>query len=260
MNIVYAVFRSSVGKKYLMALSGLVLVGFVLGHMLGNLQVFGPPELINGYAYKLHYTLPTLALWAIRLFLLATVAVHILTAVLLVIENKRARPESYDGQEYKAATFAARTMKYSGIIILAFIVFHILHYTTRSVDPAFEQLRFVYEGTDMVDVYAMMIVGFSKPLVSLFYIVATALLCWHLMHGVSSMFQSLGVRNEVWRYRLNNFALAYGWIVFIGFAIIPVAVLISWHTGLDLMQADLDLIRSKLEGWDGSSPIFISYR
>lgn len=258
MNIIAAVFRSSVGKKYLMALSGLVLVGFVLGHMAGNLQIFGPPELINGYAYKLHYTLPAAALWAIRLFLLAAVAVHIITAVLLVVENKRARPATYEGQEFKAATFAARTMKYSGLIILAFIIFHILHYTSRTIDPAFEQLRFVYEGTDMVDVYAMMIYGFSKPLISLFYIVATGLLCWHLMHGVSSMFQSLGVRNERWRYRLNRFAAAYGWVVFLGFAIIPLAVLVSWYTGLDLVQAEA--IRNQLEGWDGRSPIFIAYR
>lgn len=253
----FGFLRTSLAKKYVMAITGIILVGFVLGHMLGNLQAFGPPEAINAYAYFLHQILPWEVLWVVRLVLLAAVVLHIVSAVLLVIENRRARPEQYENQRYMQASFAARTMKYSGLIVLAFIIFHILHFTVQNLDPAYKNLRFDLGGKDTQDVYAMIILGFSNIWIAGFYIAAMALLCWHLSHGVSSMFQSLGFRNEVWRKRLNHFAVAYGLFIFVGFISIPVASLISWYGGPDIVYASQ--VREATENWQGNSPIYISY-
>ena len=125
MHTIGSFFSSTIGRKILMALTGLVLVLFVLGHMLGNLQIFLGPDAINAYAYKLHEVLPASALWAVRLFLLVCVTVHIWMAVLLTIENRRARPQAYLKQRPVQATYASRTMRMSGVILLAFIIFHI---------------------------------------------------------------------------------------------------------------------------------------
>lgn len=224
----------SLVKKYLMALSGLVLVLFVLGHMLGNLQIFLGPEAINVYAYQLQ-SLPPAVLWGIRLFLLVCVAVHVWMAVLLTIENRRARPDRYANQRMRRTTFSSRVMPMTGLIILAFIIFHILHFTSRTIFPEYNDLRWDWNGKDLLDVSSMMIAGFSVWWVSLFYLLATGLLCSHLCHGVSSMFQSVGIRNEAWRYRLDRVAVAYGWVVFLGFASIPLAVM----TGILQMPAEL---------------------
>lgn len=240
---------SSLLKKYLMALSGLVLVGFVLGHMLGNLQVYpalGGAEGFNEYAYKLHH-LPYGLLWIVRGFLLLALIIHVWVAILLVIENKQARPDDYKSQNYRAAGYAARTMKWSGPLLLLFIIFHLLHFTVR-VGPGAEyadselhpEVPLLKDGQKVVshfdesatpvytmtfDAYNMVIAGFSKVPVSLFYIISMAFLCLHLAHGVSSLFQSLGLRNKIWRKRLHGIAVAYGWIVFLGFISIPLSVL-----------------------------------
>lgn len=218
---------SSLGKKYLMALSGLVLVGFAVGHMIGNLQMFLDPKYINLYAHKLQSLGP--ALWLIRGFLLVCVVTHIVTAVQLVLENKKARPAGYDVKSKLQASFASRTMKYSGVILLAFIVYHLLHFTVKSTDPRFHELTpFVLaDGTAVHDVYSMVALGFQCPLISGFYILSVGLLCLHLAHGISSMFQSLGIRNALWRGRLDKVALAVGVLLFAGFAAIPAAVLLG---------------------------------
>jgi len=226
-----------------MALSGLVLVLFVLGHMLGNLQIFLGADAINAYAYKLHHVLPASALWATRLVLLATIAVHIWAAVSLTLDNRRARPQGYDEDKPIQASYGARTMRMSGIILLSFIIFHIAHYTVRIVpsmqydDPAVlspVEVPLVKHGLIVMDegqpvmtfnVNDMMVAGFQVWWVSAFYVIATGLLCLHLSHGFSSMFQSMGLRNSLWRKRLDRVALAYGWAIFIGFAVIPIATL-----------------------------------
>lgn len=226
-----------------MALTGLVLVLFVMGHMLGNLQIFLGAEVINAYAYKLHHVLPPAALWATRLFLLASVAVHIWAAVSLTLDNRKARPSNYAENKSVQATYAARTMRISGIILLAFIIFHIAHYTARvvpgmayeeTIENSVTEVPLVKEGEAVLknghvvmtfNVNDMMVAGFKIWWVSAFYIIATGLLCMHLAHGVSSMFQTLGLRNKEWRKRFDRVALAYGWIVFIGFAVIPLAAL-----------------------------------
>jgi succinate dehydrogenase / fumarate reductase, cytochrome b subunit len=222
-----------------MALSGLVLVLFVMGHMLGNLQIFLGADVINAYAYKLHHVLPTSALWGIRAVLLGCVGVHIWMAVWLTLDNRKARPSGYEEKKVVQATYSSRTMRMSGAILLAFIFFHIAHYTARIVpgldynaqiaDVALiknhEQVIKNGEVVMTFNVNDMMIDGFHHVGVSIFYIIATGLLCMHLTHGVSSMFQSVGLRNKVWRPRLDRAALVYGWVVFLGFAVIPVASL-----------------------------------
>lgn len=243
MSAIRGFLNSTIGRKILMALSGVVLVLFVLGHMLGNLQIFLGPDVINAYAYKLH-SLPPAALWGIRLFLLAAVVVHIWTAVLLTLENRRARPENYRAQDVVQASYSSRTMRWSGVILLAFIIFHLAHYTVRNVPgkeyneiiadvPLVKNGEEVYKTTGdgrvekvmTFNVNDMMIAGFSVWWVSAFYLIAMGLLCMHLTHGVSSMFQSLGFRNRLWRRRLDRFATVYGWVVFLGFASIPIATL-----------------------------------
>ncbi len=249
MNPIIALFTSSLGKKYLMAISGAVLSLFVLGHMLGNLQVFLHPFYINDYAYHLQH-LPYGLLWVIRLVLLTTIVVHIWTSVVLTIENMKARPEDYKHKSTAAATYAARTMRVSGVILFLFIVFHIAHYTTRQVPGQEFNSAIVdasghhYEtevphvtpdGHQVVDHYgqpkivhntkAMIIAGFSYWWVSAFYIVAMFLLSNHLRHGVSSMFQSLGLRNSGTLRCFNTVAWVYSVVVFVGYISIPVAVL-----------------------------------
>ncbi len=238
---VTTILFSSLVKKYLMAVTGLIGVGFVAGHLLGNLQVYsllGGADAFNAYAYKLHH-LPYGLLWIVRIVLLATVAVHVWMAVLLTIENKRARPEGYADNSTVQATYASKTMRWSGVILLAFIIFHIAHYTTRSVpgmkyNETIEKVPLMKEGKPVMqsgevvmtfDAYTMVVQGFSNLPVSIFYIVAMGLLCLHLTHGVSSMFQSVGLRNHSWQKRLDKIALVYGWGIFLGFISIPISIL-----------------------------------
>ena len=236
-------FKSTIGRKILMALTGLVLVLFVMGHMLGNLQIFLGADVINAYAYKLHHVVPSAALWGGRLFLLVCVAIHVWSAISLTLDNKRARPSNYAYKATVQASYSSRTMRMSGVILLCFIIFHIAHFTARNV-PGMEYGRsevlspnevvlvkhghpVMKEGEAVMtfNVYDMIVDGFQVWWVSLFYLIATGLLCMHLTHGVSSMFQTVGLRNALWRTRLDKVALVYGWVVFLGFAVIPVATL-----------------------------------
>ncbi len=216
---------SSLGKKYLMALTGFVLVGFVIAHMLGNIQIFLGPEAINTYASKLQ-NLPIAIKWGFRLFLLTAVAIHVWTAVLLTIENKQARPNNYADEKTVQASYASRTMPITGLIVLCFIIFHILHYTAQVIFD-YKDLHYDLNGEHMHDVYSMMVLGFSHWWVSIFYIIAMGLLCMHLSHGISSMFQSMGWSNEKWRGVLKITAILIGAVLFIGFSSIPVAIMMG---------------------------------
>jgi succinate dehydrogenase / fumarate reductase cytochrome b subunit len=201
---------SSLGKKYIMALSGLVLVGFACGHMVGNLQMFLHPDWINEYAYKLQH-LPYGLLWVVRIVMLTCVVAHIATAVLLVIENYKARPDKYVAKANLQGSFASRTMKYSLETELT---------GTTTLHHVYDKLLPLGK-TQVHDVYSMVAYGFSTHywygIVPVFYIISMALLCFHLMHGISSMFQSLGLRNAVWRTRLDRIALVVAIVVFVGF-------------------------------------------
>lgn len=219
----------SVVKKYLMAVSGLVMVLFVLGHMVGNLQMFVGAELMNEYAHKLQ-TMPYGLLWVVRIGLLVAVGVHVWMAILLTIENKRARPEEYAVSRVVQASVSSKTMGVSGSIVLFFIVFHLLHFTTKSIFPEYGDFWVDLNGERVHDVYRMVLEGFSVTWVSLFYIGAMYLLSMHLSHGVSSMFQSLGLRSNKHRKKFDFFAKFYGCVIFLGFTSVPLVVLMSKYT------------------------------
>ncbi|MDP4774911.1 MAG: succinate dehydrogenase cytochrome b subunit, partial [Opitutales bacterium] len=188
---------------------------FVLGHMTGNLLMFKSPEAINAYAKWLHDNVAML--WTARTVLILSVIAHIWAGIQLTLENRAARAGGPAVDATRRATFASRTMPYSGVVILGFVVFHLLHFTLKMV-----ALGDVSYGPD---VYKMVVAGFSCKTVAVFYIISMLLLCLHLSHGVSSVFQTLGLRNERWRGRLDFLALAYAWIVALGFISIPLAVL-----------------------------------
>ena len=210
-----------------MALSGLILIGFVFVHMAGNLQILMGQEKINAYAHALQ-SLPMPILWGSRLFLLAAVVVHAVTAYQLVKENRRARPHSNYIETTKKAGLASLRMGLTGSILLAFIVFHLLHFTIRTIYPEYSDMMTIVgspDSNEIHDVYSMVLAGFQHTWISVFYVVAMFLLCGHLAHGVSSAFQSLGIRSETWRVKLELAAKAYAWLIFVGFSIVPVLVL-----------------------------------
>ena len=220
-------FASSLGKKYLMALSGIVLVGFVFVHMAGNLQILMGQEKINSYAHALQ-SLPLPILWGSRLFLLLAVLVHAVTAYQLVKENRAARPNRNDIEKTQRAGIASLKMGLTGSILLAFIVFHLLHFTIRTIYPEYSEMMTTVgspDSNEIHDVYSMVLAGFQHTWISVFYVVAMFLLCGHLAHGVSSAFQSLGIRSENWRVKLELAAKAYAWVIFVGFSIVPLLVL-----------------------------------
>lgn len=214
--------RSSIGKKALMAVSGLVLVGFIISHLLGNLLIFGGPDALNAYGAKLRHL--GWLLWVTRGFLIVMVVVHITTSVQLAIENRRARPQGYRVQRYAETSPAARSMLISGLLVLAYLVYHLLHFTFRVTNPALSH------GVDALgrhDIYTMAVRSFQHIPIALAYIAGMAFVCLHLSHGVASAFQTLGLTSErtipvlSWISRL--FALA----VFLGYCAIPVAVLLG---------------------------------
>ena len=221
MNTLTRIFRSSIGKKYIMAVTGLLLFGFVVIHMLGNLQVFIGKTAINDYAEFLKSR--PVFLWTARGGLLIIALLHIVSAIQLSIENKAARPIAYEKKEPSGASFASQAILFSGLIVLAFIVYHLLHFTIGTINPDF--LLFKEAGTNRHDVYRMVIEGFSNVWVSVFYVISMGLLCLHLSHGLSSMFQSLGLKNRAYIALIDRFAKISAIVIFIGNSIIPLAVL-----------------------------------
>ncbi len=224
MNLLGSLFRSSIGKKFLMAATGLVLVGFAAGHLLGNLQIFLPPAKINAYAHLLESL--GAALWLIRFFLLACVLVHLWVAVQLVLENRAARPIGYGVDYTNRATLASRVMARTGLVVLAFIVYHLLQFTVRAGHPEWSEHTFrLADGTMVRDVHTMMVEAFRVGWVSIFYVIAGGLLSYHLSHGLGSMAQTLGFKNEKWTRGLEVFATVACWCYFLASAAIPLAIL-----------------------------------
>lgn len=216
--------RSSIGRKLIVAVTGLILILFLIGHLLGNLQIFLPPEWINSYSQHLRDLGPLL--WVIRGFLLLTVILHIYFTILLTIENRRARPEPYKAKEHVKATWASRHMAVSGLVVLAFIIFHLLHFTAHKFNPQFPLLK--HDPLNRYDVYSMMVYGFQNPYASGFYILSLFLLTLHLTHGSSSFFQSLGLNNKRLAPRLAFGGRVFAWLLFIGYTAIPMAVLLGY--------------------------------
>ena len=222
MNLLARAYRSSLGKKYIMAITGLLLFLFVIVHMLGNLQVYIGRDAMNAYAALLK-SKPAL-LWTARGGLLIVAVLHVWSALQLAAENRAARPQPY-AEGKPIATFAARTILVSGLIILAFIVYHLMHFTFGVTNPEFMEM---HDSLSRHDVYGMVIHAFRNPWVSVFYIVSMALLCLHLSHGVSSIFQSLGIRRRSSLTAFNRFAQISAIVIFIGNCSIPISILAGW--------------------------------
>lgn len=222
-----------------MAVTGVILIGFITGHLVGNLQIFGEPDRINGYASFLQSLGP--ALWLVRLVLLATVGIHIWAAVALSLENINARgPEAYGVRKWLAATMSSRYMKHTGLVVGAFIVYHLAQFTIgvggtpfKDALPAWTMLHEAKEfgiplaakGAEVHDVYSMVFLGFANPVVSIFYIIAMALLSLHVLHGADAMFQTIGFRNHRWATGLRRLVALYSLLYFLGSIAIPGAIL-----------------------------------
>ena len=215
-------FQSTIGLKITMALSGLVLIGFVIGHMLGNLQVFLGEDVLNSYATMLHGT--AALIWGTRIVLLISVGIHIRSAVILTLRSKSARGKKYSQSGWLGASYATRTMRYGGVILLAFIIYHILHLTMNLTGGAVEACP---GGGECVNVFKNVVVGLQNPLIAMFYIVAQIFLGLHLTHGIHSMARTLGISNPIWTGKAEKIAIITGIAITIGNCSIPLAVLLK---------------------------------
>jgi succinate dehydrogenase / fumarate reductase cytochrome b subunit len=212
--------RPAVGKKAVMAVTGVILFAFVLGHLAGNLKLYQGPRALNDYAAFLRSAgspeLPAGALlWTFRLVLLASVALHVWAAWELTRLSRAARPMGYVAGARVHTTYASRTMRWGGVIVLLFVIYHLLHFTWGTVHPSF------VPG----DVYHNVVTGFQVWWVAVFYIAAQVALGFHLYHGLWSMFQSLGLNHPRFNHWRNGFAHAFAWIISLGNISFPLAVL-----------------------------------
>jgi succinate dehydrogenase / fumarate reductase, cytochrome b subunit len=217
-------YEAPIGKKAVMAVTGVMLVGYVVAHLLGNLQIYSPNhEQINAYAAFLHNPNNALALWGARAVLLLAVILHITASVQLWLQNRAARPVAYVKKDDVPASYAARTMIWSGPIVAAFVIFHILHLTVGAVLPVHD----VGGNPITPDVRYNVISGFQNYAVSGFYIFAMILLCMHLYHGMWSMFQSLGISHPRYTRKLKKGAAILAILIAIGNCSIPIAVMLG---------------------------------
>jgi succinate dehydrogenase / fumarate reductase cytochrome b subunit len=213
---VLTLYRTSIGKKAVMALTGLVLFGYVIGHCLGNLQVFLGPRALNDYAKGIKEL--GLLLWAVRLFLLAAFVTHIVTAIQLARTSRRARGERYQVKPPEiASTYASKTMMLSGPLLLFFVLYHLAHFT-------YPGLSFGSYTHSTSNVYANVVDGFSVPWVSSLYIAGQITLGLHLYHGAWSLLQSLGISNSLHNDRWRNLAKTVALAVMVGNIAIPLGV------------------------------------
>ena len=216
---------STLGKKYAMALTGAAMLGFVFVHMAGNLLIFfSSPEhghLINDYAAKLK-SLPEVV-WLARMGLLLAVTVHFTTGIQLCMENREARPDPYLPSEKAGfgAKRASRWMVVSGSIVAVFIVVHLLHFTIHVLRPDYSDL---HDTLQRHDVFAMVADAFSNPLMALFYLIGVGTLCFHLSHGISAMFQSLGLKTKKHAALIEAVAPILSVALFVGFSVVPLSV------------------------------------
>jgi len=220
MSWITDVYRSAMAKKAVMAVTGIMLFGFVLTHMAGNLKLYQGPEKLNRYAEGLREIgMPILgrgeALWIMRGGLIVAVVLHILAAYQLTLINRQARPEGYAKTRPQASTYASRTMRWGGVIIALFVVYHLLHLTFGGVHHDFKP----------GDVYHNVVTGFSNPLISGFYILAQVALALHLYHGLWSLFQSLGWSGPRLNLFRRRFAAAFAIVIAVGNISFPLAVL-----------------------------------
>jgi len=217
--------KTSVGRKVVMAASGVIVFGFIVVHILGNLQLFAGPEALNRYAAFLQGLGPLK--WAVRALLAASAAVHIVTAVQLTVQNWQARPRRYATIRYRATDYAARTMWIGGPIIGLFVIWHLLHLTTGHCHPAGQ---FAADSNGIINVYNSVVIGFMDPAAAAVYILAMLLVGLHLYHGLWSMMQSIGLNHPGWNHWRRWFAVLFAAFVALAGISLPVAVLTGFVT------------------------------
>jgi succinate dehydrogenase / fumarate reductase cytochrome b subunit len=222
MKFIIDYYSSSIGKKWIVALTGIVLIAYVIGHLLGNLQIYISPEQINWYGERLHSLGPIL--WLIRAFLLACFALHIITTILLAVENRNARQDRYAVKKNIRTTLAACTMVASGLLLLAFVIWHLLQFTIRP--QGLVESYTLPDGHN--DVYKMVVKGFQNPAAAGAYILFMFLLCMHLSHGFSSFLQTLGLNSRKTAHNLEVGGTVLAWLIFAGYASIPVSIFLGF--------------------------------
>ncbi len=206
-----------------MGITGFGLVGFIFIHMLGNLQIFLGPDTLNAYAKLLHASAEVL--WGFRIALLGMIGFHIWAAISLARENRAARPKRYASEGTVQASYASRTMIWSGLIVVSFAIYHILHFTVRVTDTSYQDMTTELNGQETHDVFQMVVTGFQNPWIAGFYVLSVGLLCFHMSHGVSSMFQSLGLMNRTTAPIFKTAAVLVSMGVFVGMAAVPISIL-----------------------------------
>lgn len=216
MNTLLSFWRSTIGKKVVMGVTGLIGLGFVVGHMAGNLQAFSGEEKIDAYGALLHGPLHELLLLA-RVVLIAAVVLHITAAYQLTMLSRAARPLDYANRKPQVSTLASKTLRWGGVLLLVFIVFHILHFTVGTVHPDFVAGR----------VYRNLSTGFAVKWVAAFYLVAMVALGMHLYHGAWSSMRTLGLARQSAHPLKRYLPMALAIVISVGFAAIPLAFLVG---------------------------------
>ncbi|PKL80954.1 MAG: succinate:quinone oxidoreductase [Ignavibacteriae bacterium HGW-Ignavibacteriae-4] len=217
--------KSNILSKFVVAITGIILVGFIIGHTLGNLLIFAGPEALNTYAIGLRDLGPTL--WVVRIVLIIAAILHVITTINLVRQNKKIA-SGYKVSNYKASTFSARFMGYAGLTILFFVLYHLAHFTLGFVDASTFNMEATLENGRVVhDVYSMVVIGFRNVIVSLFYILAVSFLGLHLKHGIHSMFQSLGIHGKKFTPMIQKVAAIVALIIVISLISIPISIMLG---------------------------------
>ena len=218
----WPIFSSSIGRKWVVALTGIILVLFVIGHLLGNLSIFAGPDAMNAYAAFLKSAGELL--WVVRIGLITCVVLHIWFTITLWRENLAARPQKYAVKDHLSTTVYARLMRISGLTILAFVIYHLAQFTWEAFNPDYKGW---VDAQGRHDVYRMVVTAFQCPFVSGFYILAVGLLGMHLSHGIASLIQTLGITSKKMRPLFEQGGLVVAWLIFLGFASIPASVLLG---------------------------------
>ncbi|MCB1324582.1 MAG: succinate dehydrogenase cytochrome b subunit [Spirochaetales bacterium] len=220
MVVISRVFRSSIGRKTTMALTGAALVLFLFAHLSGNLLLFAGQDAMNAYGVTLRQ-FPIL-LWVARIGLIVVFVTHVVIGTLLTIENRRARPERYHNQKSIQSTPASRSMMITGLLLLAYLVYHLLHFTLGETHSQYFNLT---DAQGRHDIYSMVVLSFQQWPISVAYIIAMGLLAFHLSHGIPSLFQSIGWNGPRFMPLLSKLGLAIAVLLLLGYISIPVAVL-----------------------------------
>jgi succinate dehydrogenase / fumarate reductase, cytochrome b subunit len=218
-------YRSTIGKKAIMAVTGVLLIAFLVEHMMGNLLVFVAPARINSYSAFLH-SLPEV-LWAARIILLVALVLHVMMAYQLTMLKRQARPIGYQDREPQVSTVASRTMRWGGVLILVFIIFHLLHFTTGTIFPIASRPDALYPAFNPADVYGNIIAAFRTPWVVTFYVVVMLFLMLHIFHGAWASIRTLGWIKPSPHPRQRPVATLIALIVWLGFTAVPVAVFLG---------------------------------